>query len=165
MRLLIGRPDVIIPVVTSYGRPCFLYNIGSMFMQKGIEYLSNLTPSSRMINVSSMNLLDERQFDIQYANYLVSNEAAFVDIMKIIYNLYSGFDVFCISDIGDESNELFVESILKYIQQRYGFNGQILGDVEDFQYTVDSTFTIQGLYNLDLDKERFAMLCQNFGSQ
>lgn len=163
MRLLIGRPDVIIPVVTNYGKPCFLYNIGSMFVQKGIEHLKNLTPSSNQIMISSMQL-DEREFDIKYANYLVSNDAAFIDIMKIVYNLYQGFDVFCISDVGDEYNELFIESILKYIQQRYGFNGQILGDIEDFNYTIDSTFTIQGLYNLDIDKERFVILCQSYGS-
>lgn len=130
---------------------------------KHIEYLKNLTPSSSSIRVSNMQLNDEREFDISYANYLMSNDAAFTDIMKIMYNLYQGFDVFCISDVTDEYNELFVESVLKFIQQRYGFNGQILGDVEDFKYTVDSTFTIQGLYYLDLDKERFAMLCQNYG--
>ena len=159
-----GQPDVIIPVVTSYGKPCFLYNIGSMFMKNGIEYLSNLTPSSSSISISNMQLDDERDFDIRYANYLMTNDAAFIDIMKIIYNLYQGFDVFCISDVWEESNELFVESILKFIQQKYGFNGQILGDVEDFMYTQDSTFTLQGLYNLDIDKERFAILCQSYGN-
>ena len=130
---------------------------------KHIEYLKNLTPSSSQITVSPMQLNDERMFDIAYANYLMSNEAAFTDIMKIMYNLYQGYDVFCISDVADEYNELFVESVLKFIQQRYGFNGQVLGDVEDFAYTKDSTFTLQGLYYLDLDKERFAVICQNYG--
>ncbi len=133
-------------------------------MKNGIEYLSNLTPSSSNIAVSNMQLNDEREFDIRYANYLSTNDAAFIDIMKIVYNLYQGYDVFCIADVGDEYNELFVESILKFIQQKYGFNGQILGSPEDFLYTQDSTFTIQGLYNLDIDKERFAILCQNCGN-
>lgn len=132
---------------------------------KHIEYLKNLTPSSSCVTVSSMQLNDERQFDIAYANYLMTNEAAFVDIMKIMYNLYQGYDVFCISDVSDEYNELFVESVLKFIQQRYGFNGQILGSPEDFMYTSDSTFTIQGLYYLDLDKERFVAVCQNYGDK
>lgn len=133
-------------------------------MKNGIEYLYNLTPSSSNIAISNMQLNDEREFDIKYANYLMANDKAFIDIMKIVYNLYLGYDVFCISDIGDEFNELFVESILKFIQQKYGFDGQIIGSLEDFLYTQDSTFTLQGLYNLDIDKERFTILCQSYAN-
>lgn len=158
MRLIVGEPGTIIQVLQKYGKPCFVYNIGSMFMMDGIEVLKNLTPSTNRLVVSGM-FLDDRQFDIEYANYLVNNDNAFFDMMKIMYNIYQGYDIFCIADLKDEYTELLIESILKFIQQRYGFNGQMIGDVEDFDLTEDSTFTVHGIYNFDMDKERMVMMC------
>lgn len=160
MKLIIGAPQIIIPIVTSTNKPCLLYNIGSMMMLNGVQMLSNLVPSSSNFSLSNM-IIDERDFDIKYANYLLNDDRAFIDMMNIAYNLYLGNDVFCFADI-DEYKENYLESILKFFQGRYGFNGQILGEVEDYEYTEDSTFSINGLFNIDIDKERFTSLCQNY---
>ena len=61
-----------------------------------------------------------------------------------------------------ERNDIFdnmVESIIKIIQQRYGYNSAIINDPEDIYYlNQDESFSLAGLPNLDMDKERYSML-------
>lgn len=158
MKLVVGTPNVIISVYRNYKYKSFIFNIGSLYQQIPIERLSSLIPTSSVFIQSEVGL-EDRNFDLWYANYLLTDVNAFKALMKIIYPLYCGDDVFCIID-RDDYRELFLESILKFIQQRYGFNGYVISENDDFNYISDSSFSISGLYNLDIDKERYAILCQ-----
>ena len=51
---------------------------------------------------------------------------------------------------------MVAESLLKFIQQRYGYNGYIINEASDVEFLNEGSFTIQGLYNLDIDKERYS---------
>jgi hypothetical protein len=106
----------------------------------------------------------DRDFDIAYMNYILGNDRVFYQFFgSIIMNLYLGFDVYIAISEEDWSINL-VESLLKLIQQRYGYNGLRINDMNDYTAAVESgnfksRFDVDyGLANLDLDKNRYSML-------
>jgi len=135
------------------------------------ECVGYLSPHIKIYNVSSLlegyvklNILpysvrysDEKEFDLEYALYILENDNVFFDMMKIIYNLYIGNDVYLLVTI-DQFSEIVTESLLKFIQQRYGYIGNRVNEPEDFETLVDGEFTLFGVFNLDHDKERFSYL-------
>lgn len=99
------------------------------------------------------------QFDINYANYILSNDNIFFNFMQIIYNLYLGKDVFILIDDSIQIQGLN-ESLFKFIQQRYGYEASCINCMEDFLIAEDSSFSDFGLINLDNDKNRLAYLVE-----
>jgi len=138
---------------------------------KCVGYLS---PHTRIYNVSSLlegytklNILpytvrysDEKEFDLAYALYILEHDNVFFDMMKIIYNLYIGNDVYLLITI-DQFSEIVTESLLKFIQQRYGYIGNRVNEPEDLETLAPGDFTLFGVFNLDQDKERFSYLITN----
>jgi len=133
-----------------------------------------LPPHIKVYNISSLlegytklNILpytvkysDEKEFDLDYALYILNNDNVFFDMMKIIYNLYIGNDVYLLVTI-DQFSEIVTESLLKFIQQRYGYIGNRVNEPEDLMALVPGDFTLFGVFNLDQDKERFSFLIAN----
>lgn len=97
---------------------------------------------------------DDKQFDIDYANFIISNDNAFMELMKIIYPLYIGEDVFLLVSRNENTHDIVTESLCKLIQQRYGYNYQLLNEESDINYDDDSNFSFYGIQTLDIDKER-----------
>jgi len=127
-----------------------VFNLSSLV--EGFETLSLVPPFIRQFN-------DEKQFDIMYANYLISDDNAFFEMMKIVMSLYMGKDVYVLITRDGGILEILTESLQKFIQQRYGIISININCIEDLKYIEDvSQFTIQGLYNLDIDKERFSYM-------
>ena len=101
-----------------------------------------------------------RDFDILYADWILSNDVIFFEFFKIVYDLYMGKDVFLCMDDSDWSENM-IESLLKLIQQRYGYNGCMIDSFESYVYAqnnISSRFEALGLMNLDIDKDRFSIL-------
>lgn len=98
-----------------------------------------------------------RDFDILYAQYLLNNENVFYEFMQIIMSIYYGFDTILLVDRG-ELYECVNESLIKFIQQRYGLICNNINVLEDWLYVEECEFSLQGLYNLDQDKERFTTI-------
>lgn len=92
-------------------------------------------------------------FDMEYFNYIMANDSLFYEFFSVIILLQEGNDVYLISDVNDYS--IVPESLLKIIQQRYGYNGNIIHDIDDLGSMQDSSFTIQGLYQFDSDRLRY----------
>lgn len=101
---------------------------------------------------------NDKQFDIDYANYIFSNDSVFMEFMKIIYPLYMGQDVFLLVSRSENTHDIITESLCKLIQQRYGYNYQLLNNASDIDYYDDSDFSFYGLRTLDIDKERMTNL-------
>lgn len=101
---------------------------------------------------------DDKQFDIAYANYIFSNDQLFMEFMKIIYPLYMGQDVFLLVSRSENTHDIITESLCKLIQQRYGYNYQLINDSSDIDYYDESNFSLYGLQTLDMDKERMTNL-------
>jgi len=104
------------------------------------------------------NPINTREFDLIYANYIIGDDSVFMELMKIIYPLYEGQTVYVLVG-NDECKYVITESLIKFIQQRYGYNSYLINEEADLEYlTEESSFSIQGLYNLDVDKERYSII-------
>lgn len=140
-----------------FGGKGVMYNLSSM--REGFISLQALIPPN------TIGRLTDREFDIAYANYIMSNDTLFCIFFQIIYNLYIGKDVFIIVSTEDWSENL-LESLLKLIQQRYGYNAVLINTEADYLYAATSmNFGFApgyGIYNLDQDKERFTTLIEQY---
>lgn len=103
----------------------------------------------------------DKDFDMKYAEYILTNDNVFMELMKVIISLYAGKDVYILS-AKNNIYEFIAESLQKFIQQRYGYLSNILNDMEDWEYVEESSFNIYGVYNLDIDKERFSYIYASY---
>lgn len=107
-------------------------------------------------------VVDDYDFDVAYANYIMSNDQVFVEFFQIIFNLYLGKDVFIAVDLEADWAETLLESLLKFIQERYGYAAVKIESEEDYMFARRNficDFNPEfGLYNLDIDKDRFFAL-------
>ena len=140
-----------------FGGKGVMYNLSSM--REGFISLQALIPPN------TIGRLTDREFDIAYANYIMSNDTLFCIFFQIVYNLYIGKDVFIIVSTEDWSENL-LESLLKLIQQRYGYNAVLINTEADYLYATNSmNFGFApgyGIFNLDQDKERFTTLIEQY---
>lgn len=130
-----------------------VYNFASTM--EGVERLSLIPPADFIMNQS------EKELDMAYANWILSDSTAYHDLMKLLFEIYAGFDVFLISNF-DMAYGLS-ESFIKFIQARYSINCHIINEASDLMYAHDngSPFaTLEGISNFDYDKERFSNIAE-----
>lgn len=108
---------------------------------------------------------DEKVSDIAFLKYIYDNDAIFYEFFsKVMYPFYSGIDVYIIIDDRDADNMAFeiALSVMKIIQQRYGYTPIYVSEYEDLHYVnKDSNMNINGIYNFDQDKLRYMALSVN----
>ena len=130
-----------------------IYNVSSM--REGHENLQILIPP----NVIGKTF--DREFDINYYNYIMQNNQVFMEFFRIIQDLYLNKNVYLMFG-DDEWSENLCQSLLKIIQQRYGYNGYYIDNMNDYLYASmndTSDFNKEyGIYNLDQDKMRYSYL-------
>lgn len=154
--LLVGTESTLLTILPRFKTPVLTYAIYA----GGIHPILDVFPNAKMINYG----LDPKSFDIAYAQLLLNIDYIFYEYFsKVIYPLYNGHSVYIICPDNyqdDEILSMLIESFLKFIQQRYGYNGAEIHDEDDFEYINpdDMTFNINGVYNLDIDKERFSYM-------
>ena len=135
-----------------FGGKGVMYNLSSM--REGFISLQALIPPN------TIGRLTDREFDIAYANYIMSNDTLFCIFFQIVYNLYIGKDVFIIVSTEDWSENL-LESLLKLIQQRYGIRSYIINDICDIDPFALSDFETEiGYQNYLRDVEWYLTMKQ-----
>ena len=148
------KPEVLSLTFSGTG---MIFNLTSY--KEGYNRLNLLVPPNEL------GRFTDRDFDIAYANYVIGNDAVFCQFFWIIYNLYIGNHVFIIANPADWSENI-LESLLKLIQQRYGYNAIRIDNDDDYIYAanfMNPGFAPGfGLYNLDQDKERFTYLMESY---
>lgn len=98
-------------------------------------------------------------FDISYHNYILNNDGAFIQFMNIMVPVFNSPDVLVqIMIMRSQFSDAIVESLIKLIQQRYGYNSYLINDIDDFLYTEESDLSIPGLFMMDKDLERWRCL-------
>lgn len=146
-----------------YGNSQNIISTGNVFnltsLKEGYIRLNNLIPSN------NLGVFTGRDFDIEYMNYIMSNDFVFKEFFDIIYSLYIGTDVYIIVSEDDWSENL-VESLIKLIQQRYGYVACKINSVDDYMYFLNSKNIPEfnkyfGIANLDIDKERYTYIIEN----
>lgn len=115
----------------------------------------------RLLPPDNLGAVNEYDFDIRYANLILGSEGYFMEFMRIIMPLYMGNDVYiCILRTENPWSEMIMESLLKLIQQRYGYNAARIDSFEDIVASDQSGFSPYGLINLDNDKDRYAYIVE-----
>lgn len=107
---------------------------------------------------NSLGASSEYQFDQLYMQYIFSNDSIFFEFFSLITLLNEGKDIYIIvSD--DDWSQMLIESLLKLIQQRYGYNGQRVNCFDDVIYSTPVEFNKSwGILNYDEDAERYATI-------
>jgi hypothetical protein len=128
---------------------CVVLNYTSYI--EGYRRLNLLPPNS--LGASS-----DYQFDQLYMQYILSNDALFIEFFSLIEMLRNGRDVYIIVSNDDWSEQL-IESLLKLIQQRYGYNATRINCFEDLITAEPGNFNSSyGLFNYDTDADRYTDL-------
>ena len=109
-------------------------------------------------NGSDVNSLN---FDKMYASQIIGNDEVFIDFMKLMNRVNEEEDTVLISNYNSPIIMPIIDSLLKFIQQRYGINAFILNALEDYEsihlkYCEFGSCEQQMVYMKDV--ERFARL-------
>ena len=138
------------------------YNLSSFYID-GI-YLNGLIPLNEYIPEEVLEGNgSSNEFDINYHNYIFNNQTAFMSFMKMIIPVYNDPETIVQVLIHEsEYRNCILESLVKLIQQRYGYNSYIIHDINDFWYMEEQKFNIPGLFNMDNDLHIYNMLFLNY---
>ena len=117
--------------------------------------------SIKVFNMSSLYseitsiYIDTLEFDVNYANEILNNNPKmFEDLMKIMMNSHEGYIVIILV-YRDAFRDSIMESLIKLIQQRYGYNSWIINDIDDIDGVNESTYSSIGLVTLEEDIKRY----------
>lgn len=138
----------------------YIFSITSL--REGIPRLNALSPPN------GIGYFDSYEFDVAYAKYIMMNDEAFYELLTIVRLLQMGKDIYLVISEEQWSIDLTM-SLLKFIQQRYGYNGYAINSEEDFIYAVNqpaaSINPTYGIANLDQDLDRYYYLFQQYGKR
>lgn len=127
-----------------------LLELGNFTGNKNIPKLEYLVPSQEILYTFSDDAI--------YADYVLRYDAPFRDLMSIIYRLYENKDVNILYNDTFSEGAVVVELLRAFIFARYDIVSNVCADALDLSCRVDCEFSVKGLYNLDLDKDRYIML-------
>lgn len=123
------------------------------------KYIHVLNLSSANLNIPPSSLFyvpksnsETNNYDIEYANFIFQNTQQRVEFLYAIYQLQIGNPVLIMIGTYPGMYEM-VESLLKLIQSRYGYNGYIItnDDLLDLDM-FESRFSVPGLLLFDKEK-------------
>lgn len=131
------------------------YNLSSYY--NDMPTLNMLIPSSEYISEELMQGdCSIPTFDIEYHKFILTNNEAFMQFMNIIIPAYTSPNILVQVLINvSEFRNVITESLVKLIQQRYGYNVYIINELDDFLYAEESDMSIPGLFNIDQDLARW----------
>lgn len=142
-----------------------VYNISSMLYNTSIPSLS-ITPNSEMLyNAVIANArINTIQYDIDqvYASFLMTNSTAFMQLMQVVRDLYFGKNVILLVYREENVFDPATESLCKFIQQRYGYNYQMVNDYTDLNIYDSSSFSVPGITAFDNDNIRYLSYVKQF---
>lgn len=151
MKFLIGPCDFCMEVAKDGYR---IFNFSSFGANAGVQL--NLIPPMTVWRAT------EYQFDCAYAEWLMTNDDKFVEMMNVVMECYNQNNVYLSVTLYDDWCVTVIESFLKFIQQRYGICGTFVSCMTDIEEANDSDFAPYGIMNLDNDKERWSYLQESY---
>ena len=155
MIVFIDKPDLIPVIIRKTNSQCEVFNFTSLY--SGYRSLSALATSMHSVNNSALptNLFVETvEFDMNYANAILNNPLMFQALMNIMVNSYQGKTVILLVH-REPYRDALMESLIKFIQQRYGYNAWIVNDIDDISCIREVPFTPYGITTLDEDIKRY----------
>lgn len=139
--------------------------------------LKNLCPRKEIVDKYLLNNSFEDgdestyKFDMEYANQLYNDENSFIDLMVLMFavnggnvannseeEILKGGDVIVLTNYSNIFMQVILDSLMKYIQQRYGIQSYIINDINDYDSLEYSEFSNTGMCNFISDVSRFLYL-------
>lgn len=154
MIVFIPHPRFINPISEHVKKEPIVLNLTSGY--SGFNDISCLCTSMRTVNNSSIPqnvFIHSVEFDIRYANTILSIPQLYEAFMKMMIPNFRGELVLVLVD-RDEYRDAIMESLIKFIQQRYGYNCWIVEDYEDIDFLKESSFSQNGILTMREDIKR-----------
>lgn len=126
-----------------------IFNFSSY--KEGFNRLTGLNP----LNYYPIGISTTYEFDLWYANFIINNSDSYKEFIDIMRYLYNGVDVCILVDLNLEFSNLLIESLSKFISERYGYVSNIIKDIDDVNYLKNGEFTVSGLLLLDKEFDKY----------
>ena len=137
------------------GRDPVILNLSSLY--SGYINITHLIVKISPINNTDLPMpefVNSVEFDIQYASAVLNNPELFGSLINIMLRAYEGYLV-CILVQRDPYRDAVMESLIKLIQQRYGYNCWIIEDSDDIEIMSEQMLLPNGLLTLDADIKQY----------
>ena len=159
MIIFLDDPRLISIIQDKLGYNIKVFNMSSLYSEITSENIYSLAriihPLNQANNIPPIIYIDTLEFDINYANEILNNNPKmFEDLMKIMMNSHEGYIVIILV-YRDAFRDSIMESLIKLIQQRYGYNSWIVNDIDDIDGITESTYSSIGLITLEEDIKRY----------
>jgi hypothetical protein len=124
--------------------------------------VSQLLPSNELLSrTECLNDLESQEFDNLYANEIMSIDSkfqAFIAIINFVYQYPNGIAIILIEE--SPFRDAIKESLIKFIQCRYGYPCYSIEDEDDFNYLLSNCKNndfngIDSVFNLTDDLMRY----------
>lgn len=155
MIIFIDNPDMVSYIQSHFNRPINIFNLSSLY--SGFIDLTDLCTGLSKINNTGMRMpefVQSVQFDINYASALTNDPNMFCKLSMIVSTVYEGIIPIILVQ-RDAYRDAIMESIIKFIQQKYGLISWIVEDPDDVLCIKEHPITPYGLLNLNNDIKRF----------
>lgn len=128
-----------------------IYNLSSAYSCN--NNITDFITMASEINHTSLPMyefINTQVFDIEYAGLILNNPALFSKLVEI---MQASFNDICVIILvyRDSYRDSVMESLIKLIQNRYGYKPWIIDDIEDIECIYEQSMTPYGLLTLDAD--------------
>lgn len=154
MIIFLDNPKYLPMIQQKFCKELRVMNLSSLY--SGYIDITGLLTNMANINITANNLpnfVDSVEFDMMYANALYNDVNLFSIFINIMILFYEGYIV-CILVQRDPYRDAIMESIIKLIQQRYGYNCWIIEDEDDLDVIREQQMFPEGIITLDNDIDR-----------
>lgn len=131
-----------------------ILNLSSLY--HGFETLDIIytNDNSEVFTLQKLDEYSEINYDIQYHTQLINNPYYFSQIMeKVIIPTVMDYNIIILVI---DLNSFIMESIIKFIQLRYGYKCFVCNCIEDLRSIVtDEISSFDNIFNYDLDYNRY----------
>lgn len=136
---------------------CPVFNFLSVSSIKAIQLndLIPLTPVKKLLIESSYGDADTKIFDMAYAKQININQKTNIAFMTLMSVLPQADTTIVLSDFLNPYITPIVDSLTKYIQERYGIISYFIKHPEDIDDLAFSEFSNEGFLNYQSDMENF----------
>ena len=158
MIIFTDNPGFINIIGGYFNRPMAVFNLSSLY-SGFIDLTKLITGVANVVSASGTTMpipeyVNSIDFDLYYISYIFNNEDVFKSFMSLLSTAYEG--IICVVMVQrDGYRDTIMESLIKIIQQRYGYNSWIVSDQEDIFSVRESTFTPMGITVLKEDLTKF----------
>lgn len=155
MIIFTDNPQYVSIIQGRFNRPVVIYNLSSLY--SGFIDATDLLTNLSSINYTGMPMplfVESVEFDIQYMASIMNNPNLFGKLMMILSNSYEGHIVVLLVQ-RDPYRDSVMESLIKLIQQRYGYNCWIVEDPEDISCIKEDEYNPYGLLTLNEDLRKY----------